>query len=316
MNKIKFLLSFLWWNGPGIFFKYWVTIRYIFSNPFNKNSKVKLLFRILWWKINQAYFKLPVIVALDPKIKCICYPDSSHFGTFVLYTTFPEYGEMMLVKKILKEDDIFIDVGANIGVYSLLGASKISKGKIYAFEPSINCLPNFYENVALNQIGDRIQVIEKIVSDKNGFLNFDISSVSDYNHISDLKNRGSNPEKGIVKLPSTTLDDFILETKIPHIKLIKIDVEGTEALVLRGLQKSLQSKLVDVLIVEVSDWTSKRFTFSPKDVYKFLEGYNFSLYYFDPDFKLKKFNKTLEGTWNIIAIHKSKLHLIAKRIEI
>ncbi len=289
-----------------------------------------MLLKILWWKVNKAYFKLPVIVQLDPKIKCICYPDNSHFSTFVLYTTFPEYGEMMMVKKILKEDDIFLDVGANIGVYSLIAASKITNGKIYAFEPSINCLPLLHENISLNQIGEKMQVIEKVVSDKTGFLDFDISSVSDYNHISlgsqakprtassayskkssaYLKNRDLNSEKGIVKLPSTTLDDFISGNKIPHIKLIKIDVEGTETLVLRGLQKSLKSQLVDILIVEVSDWTSKRFDFSPEEVFKFLKGFDFNLYYFDPKFKLKKFNKTLEGTWNIIAIHKTKIHMI------
>lgn len=305
MSKLKKLISFLWWNGPGIFFKYRVTIQYIFNNQSNKNSKVKLLLKILWWKVNKAYFKLPVIVQLGPKIKCICYPNNSHFSTLVLYTIFPEYGEMMMVEKFLKKDDIFLDVGANIGAYSLIAASKITRGKIYAFEPSVNCLPILYENISLNQIENKIQVIEKVVSDKTGFLDFDISSVSDYNHMS-----YSNSEKAVVKLPSITLDDFILENKIPHIKLIKIDVEGTELLVLRGLQKSLKSQLVDILIVEVSEWTSKRFTFSPADVFKFLEEYGFNLYYFDPKYKLKKFDNTLEGNWNIIAIHKSKMHIL------
>lgn len=308
--KLKRILELLWWNGPGMISKYQVTVPYIFNNPLNRNFRIRTIMKVLWWKTNRAFFKFPVIVQLTSKIKCICYPDNSLYSTLVLYSTFPEYGEMTMVEKLLKEDDIFLDVGANIGVYSLIAASKITSGKIYAFEPSVNCLPNLYENISLNQIGDRVQVIEKVVSDKTGFLDFDISSVSDYNHISYSKNRYSNSEKAIMKLPSIALDDFILENKIPHIKLIKIDVEGTELLVLRGLQKSLKSQLVDILIVEVSGWTSKRFAFSPKEVFKFLKECDFNLYYFDPKCRLKKFNKTLEGTWNIIAIHKSKMHIL------
>lgn len=305
MSKFKKLIEFLWWNGPGIIFKYRVSIQYIFNNPFNKSSKINLFLKILWWKLNKFYFKLPVIVQLYPEIKCICYPNNSHFGTLVLYTTFPEYSEMMMVHKLLKVDDIFLDVGANIGVYSLIAASKITSGKIYAFEPSIKSLPNLYENISLNQINNKVRVVEKVVSDKDGSLDFDISDASDYNHIS-----CSDSGKDIIKLPSITLDNFISKNKISHIKLIKIDVEGTELLVLKGLKESLKSKLVDVLIVEVSEGTSKRFAFSPADVFKFLEEYGFNLFYFDPKYKLKKFGKTLEGNWNIIAIHKSKTNIL------
>lgn len=317
MNKLKNVLQFLWWNGPGMFVKYHVSIKYIFNNPVSKNSKLELLLKILWWKVNKIFFKLPVMVQLSPKIKCICYPDATHYGSLVLYTTFPEYSEMMITKKILEKEDIFFDVGANIGIYSLIAASKITTGKIYAFEPSAKSLPYLYENIFLNQLGDKVKVIEKVVSDKNGFLSFDISGAADYNHISYSQkssayssNNKVDSKKDNIRLPSITLDDFISKNKIPHIKLIKIDVEGTEILVLKGLEKSLRSKLIDVLIVEVSEWTFKKFSFSPEEVYKFLRKYDFNLYYFSPKNKLKKLSKTLEGNWNVIAIHKSKMHLL------
>lgn len=310
MSKLKKLAEFLWWNGPGIIFKYRVSIRYIFNNPINKNSKVKLLLKILWWKVNKAYFKLPVIVKLAPKIKCICYPNSSHYSTFVLYTTFPEYGEMMMVKKILKEDDVFLDVGANIGIYSLVAASKITKGKIYAFEPSPASLSRLYENILLNNLTSVISVSKKVVSDKVGFHHFTINNTPDYNHISYL-----DEKSGTIKIPAVSLDYFINKKKLSRIKLIKIDVEGAELLVLKGLQKSLEDELVNILIVEIADWASKRFDITPEQVFDYLRRYGFVLYYFDANYQLRRFERSLETALNIIAFHKSKLDEILSELN-
>lgn len=292
------------------FYSYFLFLNYILASPLNKDNSLKVIFRIFWWRINQIFFKFPCIVELVPGTKCICYPSGSLYSTLVMYLKFPEYGEMQLLLSILNDKDIFIDVGANIGVYSLLASSKINKGKIFAFEPSPKILPQLEENISLNNKDDRIVVIKKAVSQKNGFINFDINSSPDYNHISYSSNKTE-----VLRVQSITLDKFISKNNLKRVKLIKIDVEGAELLVLKGLQKSLKAKLVDVLIVEVNqDEEAKKFGFSIEQLFQYLIENGFSLYYFDSGYKLRNFNKRLDGAWNIIAIHKSKIKIISEWI--
>lgn len=277
-------------------FSYISFLNYIITHPFNKDHLIKTIFRIFWWKINQIFFKFSCIIEIVPNIKCICYPNDSLYSTLVMYQKFPEYGEMQFLLNTLRSSDNFIDIGANIGVYSLLASSRIKNGRIFSFEPSPKISGQLLENINLNLKTEGIKVINEVVSDKTGFVDFDISSNPDYNHIS-----YSVKGKSILRLKATTLDKFISENKINHVKLIKIDVEGAELLVLKGMENTLRSKLVDFLIVEINSEAMKGFGFLPQDVFKYLTAFDFKLYYFDSKFNLKKFTGKLEGAWNIIA---------------
>lgn len=220
-------------------------LNFILTHPLNRETKMNTLLRILWWKINQKLFNFPVIVELVKDVKCICFPKDSHYSTLVMYQRFPEYGEMSFLLDNLKEGDILIDVGANIGVFSLLASSKIKRGKVYAFEPSSKILPKLYANIALNQKADRIEVIEKAIADKSELINFDLSGYPDYNHILFDSNKFKSSKKNILTIEAITLDKFIKERGLKKIKMIKIDVEGAEMLVLRGLKQSLKEKRIE-----------------------------------------------------------------------
>jgi len=89
------------------------------------------------------FVKVPVIVELTDRADFICDPKSS-YGSLVFYEGLPEYYEMNFLKKKLNTKSIFIDVGANVGVYSLLAASVIKSGKIFAFEVNPQALDVFF----------------------------------------------------------------------------------------------------------------------------------------------------------------------------
>lgn len=293
-------------------YRYLAFLRYLLNHPLNRNSKLKTIIKILWWLLNRSYFKTAVIVQLIPGIKCVCYPNNSHYGTLVLYSTLPEFGEMKLLLKLLRKDDVFIDVGANIGVYSLLASSKITKGRIYAFEPSLSSLPRLYENIAINNKSSTIQVEEKAVSERSGFQYLDVGNMPDYHHLTYQRGGKKNRERSTnIRVPVVTLDKFIAENSLSKIRLIKIDVEGAELLALKGLQESLKSKKVDVLIVEINQYAAaENFGSSPLQVLNYLKNYGFLLYYFDHESQLKKLNANLGGAWNVVAVHKSKKDLL------
>lgn len=261
--------------------------------------------------MNRVFFKISCIIELVPNIKIICYPNDSLYSTLIIYLQLPEYGEMQFLLNTLKADDNFIDIGANMGIYSLLASYKIRNGKILAFEPSPKILPQLYENITLNEKNSIISVIQKAASDKTGSIDFDISSNPDYNHISYTAD-----SKLSLRVETITLDKFITNHQLKHVKIIKIDVEGAELIVLRGLTKTFEKRGVDALIVEVGGWTMGRYGITVEDVTGFLRNYGFGIYMFSKDFKLIDFSLNLNRGWNIIAIHKSKNAIVKKFNEV
>lgn len=268
----------------------------ILNHPLNRQYKVKAAIRILWWKINQLFFHMPAVLILhNTEVKIICPPWSS-YGSLVVYCNLPEYPEMKFLEKIIKQNSIFIDVGANIGVYTLLAAAKIKKGKIYSFEPVPKALDTLYQNIQINSLQDKVTVVEKVASDKTGeerFKNFDIS---EYSHIS------SNQASDTIKIPAVKLDDFCKTKKIDRVDLIKIDVEGAEMKVLRGLEKYLVSGKVKHLIVELNE-RNRFFGESSNQIIEYLRNLNFRVYRLDKENNLEELKQVDETkTLNVIAI--------------
>jgi FkbM family methyltransferase len=269
----------------------------VLNHPLNKNQKKKTFFILTWWKINQIFFKIPAIIEIVPNRKCICYPQSS-FGSLIVYTKRPEHMEMKLTELILNKDSIFLDVGSGIGDFSLIASNKITTGKIFAFEPSKEPLQTLKENIAINFLENKIKVIDQVASDRKGQITFEETSVSEVSHI-------GYSLKGIKK-KTNTLDNIIKDNKLNNIDLIKIDVEGAESLVLKGLDDSLQKEKVKSMIIELNS-NANSFNSSKIKLVKNLIRQNFKVYVINEE-SLSKFNHKLikeSETINIIAVHKS-----------
>lgn len=277
------------------------SLQIILNHPLNKNHKLKALFKLFWWKVNQILFKLPVVVELVPGIKCICYPESS-FGSQIIYTKFPEYYEMDFVQWVLKPTDTFVDVGAGLGDYSLIAASRIKTGIIFAFEPHLVALAYLNENIAINNLQNKILAFNKVVSDKNGFEEFTSDEISEFSHIS------SKEDMNRIKIPSITLDNFFMSRKEKQIKIVKIDVEGAELKVLYGANNLLKKNAIDYLIIEINQ-RSPLYSGNADKVFSFLKKNGYIVFIFNYSSKLSpmdKKNKESRKVYNILAARKSK----------
>jgi FkbM family methyltransferase len=269
----------------------------ILNHPLNRRSKIKTILKLFWWKINQLFFKLPVLIEIYPNRKCVCYPNSS-FGSLIVYTNRPEFMEMKLTELILKEDSVFFDVGSGIGDFSLIASGKIKKGTIFAFEPSKKPLKNLRENVAINFLDNKIKIFNQVVSDRIGRIYFEEKNISEISHIS-LSKKGNRKK-------TNTLDIIISDNNIKKVDLIKVDVEGAESLVLKGLENSLKKNIIKSLIMELNS-NSKLFNSSRNKIINNLIKNNFKIYLINKS-SLSIFNKKLidkNKTINILAIHKS-----------
>lgn len=129
-----------------------------------------------------------------------------------------------------------MDIGANVGLFSLLLAHKVEEAIL--FEPNPLAAERANKNIALNHL--RFQVVVQAVSDQVGQVVLEDRGGTDTRNRTIVGNMKTSFQTRIV--PSTTIDHFSNNEKIDKpISLVKVDVEGHENAVLRGMQNCLTS---------------------------------------------------------------------------
>jgi FkbM family methyltransferase len=148
-----------------------------------------------------------------------------------------------IIKALLKEKMVFVDIGANIGYFSLLAAGIVGEtGKVIAFEPDVDNYALLMENIETNSSKNIIPV-RKAVSDNAGKASFYLKSENLSAH-SLVKEKDTT----VVEVETVTLDDFLGDDLTAHV--IKIDVEGAEPLVWKGMQKTISANKKCAIITE------------------------------------------------------------------
>jgi FkbM family methyltransferase len=194
------------------------------------------------------------------------------------------------LKKTLKADYVFIDIGANIGTYSISASNKLDKSKggmVHAFEPVSYVYKKLIENIELNKIENIVpnnlavfqenKTIELFLSNQE---NLGMSSV--FHH---------DTESGLTEMvEAVTIDSYIeISSNITRVDLIKIDIEGAELFALKGMLNTLK-KFKPVLLLEISENVLKGNSISSSDVFNFLDQLGYSPYTIEKSGEIKPFN--------------------------
>jgi FkbM family methyltransferase len=142
-----------------------------------------------------------------------------------IYAGLHEFADMAFVLHFLRAGDLFADVGANVGSYTVL-ASGVTGCRTVAFEPDPTTAAALERNIILNKISEQVELRISAVGDRDGEARFSVGL--------DTQNHVVTDANGIGRfVPMQTLDRVLFASgRIPS--LIKIDVEGYEGEVLRG----------------------------------------------------------------------------------
>ena len=217
-------------------------VRQIWRDSSNRGERSKRILMFLGWQLWKRGIHLPVIVATDNGFRFIAYPDCDVSAAFFYYRV-PDARDITFLRAHLR-GGILIDVGANVGSVSLLVADKIDRSIL--FEPNPIAAKRARENLAINQLP--FEVHELAISDIRGTVELeDAGGVNSCNRTV----VGFETKIRTRSVSRITLDEFLAEQAISHeISAVKIDVEGHENAVIRGMQRLLQSKRPPLIMFE------------------------------------------------------------------
>lgn len=170
-------------------------------------------------------------------------PDDKCFTPMVLESGHWGPMEAKVIRSHLKEGDCFIDVGANIGWFTIMAAKAVGPtGKVIAFEPDPTNFAYLKHNIEANEL-DNVVAVQKALSDKPGTLRLNLHPTNLGMHSVALEFEG----KSHIDVEAVRLDDYLKETGFKP-NLIKIDTEGAECLILAGMPETLRTAKLGLIL--------------------------------------------------------------------
>jgi FkbM family methyltransferase len=187
--------------------------------------------------------------------------------------------DLDLVGRLLSPGDVFVDGGANVGLFTLVAARRVGpSGKVIAFEPGGRVRLRLLENLVLNDFS-HVEVMPHALSSAPGeasFQEFDIAGAG-LNHLLPPDQHG-----GACSVAVTTLDLALAARDLSRLVLIKLDLEGAEHAALMGAAAVLRRCYPD-LILEIERDHLHRLSSSPEAIAALLQDHGYRLYRLEAD---------------------------------
>lgn len=210
---------------------------------------------------------------LKNNIKINLYQDS--ILSKLIYSGFEEL-ETKFVSRTLKKGDIFIDAGANIGLFSLIASREVgSTGLVIAFEPSPVTFNRLLENIDLNQLTN-LDARNVGLSDKEEKLSFHTSQ-NGYDAWNSFAPSEDDKLDTVLQIHVSKLDFQLKNIDKSKIKLLKIDVEGWEKFVLMGGENFFK-EFAPIVMVEFTESNTLNAGYSVLEIYDIMCGWGYNWY--------------------------------------
>lgn len=216
-------------------------VRFIWQHPLNARGRFAAIGRVIRWQLGSRL--LPGVVALPYVEGTRLFASRGMTGaTGNWYCGLHEFAEMAFVLHVLRQDEHFVDVGANVGSYTVLAAGAAG-ARTTAVEPVPSTFEHLRRNVALNGLDEHVRCRQAGLSDHEGVLRF-TNTLDTVNHV-----LAPGEDLPAVDVPVTTLDALV-SNDVPV--LVKIDVEGHERAVLAGGERTLADSRLLAVIMETN----------------------------------------------------------------
>ena len=246
------------------------TLRHLVDHPLNKSNKIGAIIKFLRWQIGSRLIVGDVVCNWINDSKFIARPGEEGI-TGNIYCGLHEFSDMAFLLHALRTDDLFIDIGANVGSYTILACAAVgSRG--YCVEPVPSTFDKLIANMRINDIESRV-IASNIAL---GNCNDQIYVSSDENCANHVVAEGERSINSIA-VKVSTLDGEL--SQVPF--MIKIDVEGYEYPALQGAEETLKNHGLCSVIMELNG-SGERYGFNEHKIVGMMRDLGFHAYSYDP----------------------------------
>jgi FkbM family methyltransferase len=247
------------------------SLRFYINHPLNKSRKSRTVLNYLKWQVGSRLVPGAVVFDWVAGTKAIIRPGDLGM-TINIYCGLHEFEDMAYLLDVMTPDDMFVDVGANVGSYTILACgARGARG--YCFEPVPATFKRLRENLDINHLGSRVTALNIGVADSDGELNF-TSKNGPENRV--VRNQDTSGDA--ITVPVRTLDSVISQEAVTF---LKIDVEGFETAVLKGASSVLSSPSLHSVLIELNG-LGAQYGFEEDRIIERMTGFGFSMYAFEP----------------------------------
>jgi FkbM family methyltransferase len=227
---------------------------------------------------------------------------SNHFHHHIAGEQIEFRTVMKFIKENLSNSATILDIGANIGLYSISIAKELSDCTVYAFEPVNSTYNILLKNISRNKFQERIIPNKNAVGENESRIII-TNTYDTGNYIQSLE-KGTSIKSELVDM--ITIDNYCLSRNIKNIDFIKCDVEGYEKNVLMG-GLGIINKCKPIILLELSEEMSNRYKYLPVEIIELLK-YNYNVFSINNyDGKINEYNDESSKFEDIIKISNNYL---------
>jgi FkbM family methyltransferase len=246
-------------------------VRTLYDHPFNRRRPVFALYRVARWQWHKRWSGGSRAYRYWGTRDIVCHTDSRE-SMWLVYNYYMDWDEFHFIRRYVRQDSVVLDVGANIGIYTMwLSQFVRDRGQVIAFEPDPQSYARCAENIRRNNL-EAVRLECAALSNCCGKMRFSIGGDTENRLIPEDVIAGSS-----VSVEATTLDEYCRQHDLACIDFLKIDVEGSEFMVLQGAANILRSSGVAVIQLELNQSLTK-YGVSRPDVVQLLESHGYGLY--------------------------------------
>lgn len=269
-------------------------LKYISNHPLNHGRVVSSWIRFFKWQIGSRLLNARVVW---PWVgTTFLYVGRGDQGlTQNIYCGLHDYAEMAFLLHAVTTSDIFYDIGANAGSYSVL-ASGVRRAKSVCFEPIPGTFLRLESNLAINHLGGLVMAHKCAVGELAGEIRF----TADKDCMNHVLAEGEYSEATVV-VPVRRLDEIVKDSKSKP-TCMKIDVEGYEMAVIKGGHETFSDKTLRFIIMEANG-SGERYGLKDDEIFKRIIAYGFRDCFYNPLLRqLIELNGAKSPTGNVIFV--------------
>jgi len=186
-----------------------------------------------------------------------------------------------ILTEMLQPGDTFVDIGAHIGWFTLLGAKIVGPfGRVLSIEPNFSNYRYLKRHLEINDLNGSVRSHRVALHSKTKKTKLYLNADNDgghalwpvWNHPFNCK---SAKKRKTIKIQTTTLDDLCDKEKVSRIKLVKIDTEGSEGEILKGASDLLSNKRIRHIVMEINDFGLRQMKTNNDEIIAFMDGYGY-----------------------------------------